>query len=969
MTHPTTIPTRRTSSILLLTALSLCASLALSCASYPDAQTQPASGVIQTGRVTAKADVPLPPGVDANLLTPRMGDALARARTPMDQILTTLPMPTFLAPQTQPASQPVSEAPPEAQRRYVRGRQAWRERRGADAINELRAADALYPNSPDVLQLLGQIYTASGNRVRGGFYLEQAVRLNPHDVESLFYLGRFAIDQERSAQAIAIFSNARALKAKLPDTDPAIWPLLEISLAGALDREGYDAAAIEQYQAFLDQPSLLSRTTRLTRELFILSRQRGLIWQAIGDGLNRLGDPASAIGVYEKSSQEGEVDPQGLTARLVYSYLRLAQPDAARNTLLTRIEEQNISSNTLDLVRYLAQHGGGSKQIIDTLKPWYEKKSRPAPLALTLGEVLGGAQGRAFWIDHLAARPQDFGVYERLIDLVFSQKPPSADALNDAIHAAATIINGAPESAARVAAVLTNAAVDQQQLIAAIDAMLPAAERKAGLEFLRGRAFAKANQYPDAIAAWTRAMELEPTFTAPRVDLATVQLAKNELDAASRTLEPVIDSNDADVVILRSRILHTQGDHVAALQLIDKAITRHPLNAELFIQKASLQSQAGDTLSAEQTLLTALDRNPQAEILYEGLFRLYQNPGMRPDTPQRIQNLVRRLIANLPQSRLARLTRAEVLIGEQQLDAAERILRVLIEENDRDIAATEHMLNLLVRTNRRAEADAMIDQLLGEYARDASVLSLGLRYYQNIARDRDKFDATLVSYLQQQPSSPERALNLARLMVRQKQFDRARAEIRSAIEQFPAQEVDLMYFLTVIADREGDRVAAERAMEDILAKHPEHSDSNNGLGYSLAERGVQLDRALKLVQQAVDAEPNNAAYLDSLGWVYYKQGRAAEAVEWLRRATAAPGGDYPVILDHLGDALYRDGKTEDAVATWRRALSLIPGIDAEEDREMAGIDERLNKKVNAVSNQQPVPVAALGEGIATKPAP
>lgn len=934
----------------------------VSCAAGPSQK----EGLEKTSahRMTVKvADVPPPPGIDPIILTPYTDELLARARMPLEEILPTLAQPAYLTPADPPPARPTAEPPPEAQRRYMRGRQAWHERRGADAVNDLRAADALYPNSPDIIQLLGQIYTTSGNRVRGSYYLEQAVRLNPDDVESLFFLGRFATEQERWDQAITTFARALSLCERVPDVDPALKPLLEISLAGALDRDGYDSAAIRLYTLFLTTPPNLNRTSKMVRELMVLSRQQALVWQAVGDGLNRMGDPVGSLEAYANASAAGDADPVNLTSRVVYTHLRLGQPQEARAEVIARLDTQGVSPQTLALVRYLADRSGGAEGLVAALRPWYESKSRPSALALTLGELMPPEQARAFWREHLTASPDDADVFQRLVTQVFDAKPPDPAAVLDAVHAAVAIVGAAPAETDRVVETLTTAAGDQSSLLVAIDTLLKQPGPVGVLEYFHGRALILAGRRDDAFAAWRRSMEAQPTLIGPRVDLARAQLAQSDIAGALQTLEPIKDRTEPEVVMTRARLLQMQGQSPDALRLLNSAIAQQPLNTSLIVQKAFIQLEMGDPLSAEQTLLEALDRQPRAEVLYRNLFHLYNIPGVRPDVSQQVQRLLQRLMANLPQSRLAKLLRAQILISEQRFDVAEALLQGMLTENPRDVEVLEYLLKLMVRANRREEADALLDKRLEESPRDSALLNLAAMYYRSVVNDRVKYEAVALRILETMPPSADRSVELSRIMTRRKQYDKAKEYLREAIAQFPDDSPRLMYQLSFVLDLSGDKPGAEQLLGQILEKHPDFANANNGLGYSWANRGVKLDESLKLISRAVDAEPDNAAYLDSMGWVYYKLARFNEAITWLRRSASAPGGDYPVILDHLGDALYRNGMAEEAAEAWRRAQQQLRGEDPENDSELVGLEDRLRGKLDALSKGQAAPVAPLGEGV------
>jgi len=101
--------------------------------------------------------------------------------------------------------------------------------------------------------------------------------------------------------------------------------------------------------------------------------------------------------------------------------------------------------------------------------------------------------------------------------------------------------------------------------------------------------------------------------------------------------------------------------------------------------------------------------------------------------------------------------------------------------------------------------------------------------------------------------------------------------------------------------------------------NPNNAAVLNYYGYMLADRGIRLEEAAAMIQRAVTQEPNNGAYLDSLGWVYFKQNKLAEAEESLRKALARSSHD-PTIIGHLGDVYMKLGQTERAAEFWERAL-------------------------------------------------
>ena len=136
--------------------------------------------------------------------------------------------------------------------------------------------------------------------------------------------------------------------------------------------------------------------------------------------------------------------------------------------------------------------------------------------------------------------------------------------------------------------------------------------------------------------------------------------------------------------------------------------------------------------------------------------------------------------------------------------------------------------------------------------------------------------------------------------------------------------------------------AAETEFRKVLALNPGNASALNYLGYMLADRNVRLSEAQQLIQKALDRDPNNGAYLDSLGWVYYRMGKLEEAEQTLRRALERFPRD-PTIHDHLGDVCFRQGRLKEAIVQWQNSLKEWESASAAENdpAEVAKIQKKL----------------------------
>jgi Tfp pilus assembly protein PilF len=106
----------------------------------------------------------------------------------------------------------------------------------------------------------------------------------------------------------------------------------------------------------------------------------------------------------------------------------------------------------------------------------------------------------------------------------------------------------------------------------------------------------------------------------------------------------------------------------------------------------------------------------------------------------------------------------------------------------------------------------------------------------------------------------------------------------------------------------------------VLATDPQNAAVLNYLGYMLADRGTKLDEALIMIKKAVELEPANGAYLDSLGWAYFRLGKYELAEDNLMKASQRMATD-PTVQDHLGDLYQKTGRLKLAAAHWERAVN------------------------------------------------
>ena len=193
--------------------------------------------------------------------------------------------------------------------------------------------------------------------------------------------------------------------------------------------------------------------------------------------------------------------------------------------------------------------------------------------------------------------------------------------------------------------------------------------------------------------------------------------------------------------------------------------------------------------------------------------------------------------------------------------------------------------------------------------------------------DKDQALKIAQETVQQRPDSQEAKLTLADLMRADERFDESAKLLDDVIDHSGGHAEWRLYYMRGVAlERAGHWPEAQRDLEQALALKPESPEVLNYLGYSWVNRGIRIPDGLAMIQKALDAQPDEGAYVDSLGWAYYRLGDYKKAVPLLERAATLDAGDAE-INDHLGDAYWRAGRRDEARFQWRAVLSFKPSAE------------------------------------------
>lgn len=285
--------------------------------------------------------------------------------------------------------------------------------------------------------------------------------------------------------------------------------------------------------------------------------------------------------------------------------------------------------------------------------------------------------------------------------------------------------------------------------------------------------------------------------------------------------------------------------------------------------------------------------------------------------------------------------------AQQQYEPAEIFLRLALELDPKNDKARLFLGSVLEEVDRKEDA-------LAQYAfiEQLSPYTVSARLSEaDIFFSDDKYDAGIKILESIQASHPSRVTqsSLGRAYLIMEDYAQAlpyyEALIKDMSEEELQENTQVLYLRGICLERLGRWEEAVTDFEFVLKYKPENADALNYLGYTWVDKGVNLGKAFKMIEKAVELEPTNGAIIDSLGWAHYKLGRYKQARIDLENA-AERSPTSATIIDHLGDVYWKLGRKKEAGYQWERAATLDPT-----DTELLAIKAKLKDGLIDVKEQ------------------
>ena len=463
-----------------------------------------------------------------------------------------------------------------------------------------------------------------------------------------------------------------------------------------------------------------------------------------------------------------------------------------------------------------------------------------------------------------------------------------------------------------------------------------------------------ARQYDAALTACRLWLSLEPESAQAKQMLSTLLLASGRVEELADSLARDLAAEAAgvgDALIRLARAFVRYPDKLAIQRLLDRLTQPYLDLAEAHLVRAQAAAGAGDADRARREIDQALEMRPAWELA--ALFKAE----MLPKGAAQLEFLKTWLAAN-PDAHDVRLGYARGLVSEKRYEAARIEFRRLLSANPSNPDMIYAVGILSLQVNDAAEAEQQLKRFveigrgeldparfyLGQIADQAGRPDDALRWYDQVAAGEHAMPAKVRAsqILLRQGKLDEARERLAaaranapgdiRLVVAEAQLLRdagrhedAFAFLAKVLEVQPDQ-ADLPYETALAAEKLGYVDVSERHLRRMIALKPDSAQAYNALGFSLVERNLRLEEAAQLIDQALSLAPDDPFILDSKGWLLFRQGNRAAALEALQKAFAKKPD--PEIAAHIGEVLWALGRTDEAKTVWREATKAYPTNEA-----------------------------------------
>ncbi len=398
-------------------------------------------------------------------------------------------------------------------------------------------------------------------------------------------------------------------------------------------------------------------------------------------------------------------------------------------------------------------------------------------------------------------------------------------------------------------------------------------------------------------------------------------------------------------------------------RLYQRLAELHPEEDEYVMQHALALIKAGDLKAAEKALYRVIERDSSRIGAYFLLGSIYQ----KQKQDEKAIEIYQKILKIAPDSHEALTNLYSYLRKRQDWASIERIYGELLKQDSTNVQVRLILAESYFFQEKFDSARVLLEPVLDDKdLRPTALEMLGRMAFQQKKYEEAENYFSLLT--REQPENRFGWIFLAILYNRQQHYDRSIHVLRQALSVLPddtdilslygntlmqagnlqealeplekanrlaPEDVDIIAALANLYDQLKMWDKCDSLYQAALEKFPDNALLLNNYSYSLSVRGEKLDMALEMAQRALEQEPDNGAYLDTIGWIYFQLGDYQKALQYIQEAVQVRE-DSAEVLEHLGDVYYKLNQPDKAREYWQKALEKDPD------------NEQLNKKLQGL---------------------
>ena len=474
---------------------------------------------------------------------------------------------------------------------------------------------------------------------------------------------------------------------------------------------------------------------------------------------------------------------------------------------------------------------------------------------------------------------------------------------------------------------------------------------KALQHFMDGEMFLSQGNLPMAVIEFQDALRYDSGSSSIHSSLAEVYVRLRKFDRAEETLLEALRLDrfnvEARELLAQQHLMRNQIEKgLAQYQILEED---HPGQRQYGYIVGEILSRKGD-LEAAQEKLWSVYQNNSSE--FQALMRAAEIARQRKDfefawqayailTKEKPENIqywkayseLAVMLERFDQAvnglnRLASLTSDDPAVQERlailffengEMKSADSLFTLLYEDGTRTPGILYYLGRIAIEESDYSrlaqlaseQVELFPDEVSGHTNLAVAYINLDkpLDAIAILLKARDKFPQNFgVNYLLGSTYSME------------KNYQLAKKSLRAALTIDPSSR-STKHLLATVFNYLEEWVSSDEMYEELISTDQNDGQALNNYSYTLVERGIKLSSALDMAKQAINLEPENPAYLDTIGWIYYKLNSYEKAIDYIEQSVSR-NPENPIVLEHLGDVLMKLERPEDAQVYYKRALEI-----------------------------------------------